>query len=86
MGTDSDNIDNTMNTMWASDDTAAGGLDADCNPNRVCRNARAFGFEGFAEEGEDVQAAWRQTLIRENKLASSGESIRDLILGPSTSK
>ena len=76
-------------TIWSSErssaDVEASGIDEDCSPNRVCRNARSFSFDGFAEEGGDVQAAWRATLVREGKLGPSGESIRDLVFGPPTS-
>ncbi len=85
MTQDSDHSDDVIRTMWSSVDAEDSGLDEDCNPNRVCRNARAFSFDGFAEEGGDVQAAWRETLAREGKLNTSGESIRDLVFGPPTS-
>ena len=81
----SDHPDEVTDTMWSSADADAGGFDEDCNPNRVCRNARAFSFDGFAEEGGDVQAAWRETLAREGKLNGSAESIRDLVFAPPTS-
>jgi hypothetical protein len=38
-------------------------------------------FDGFAEPGSDLGAAWRAKLDREGKLSSSGASVRDLILG-----
>ena len=81
----SDHTDDVTDTMWSPADTEASSLDEDCNPNRVCRNARAFSFDGFAEEGDDVPAAWRETLAREGKLNTSGDSIRDLVFGPPTS-
>ncbi len=81
----SDHTDDVTDTMWSSADAEASGPDEDCNPNRVCRNARAFSFDGFAEEGGDVPAAWRETLAREGKLNTSGDSIRDLVFGPPTS-
>ena len=84
MNPGSDQPDEVTDTMWSSPVPDDSGLDEDCNPNRVCRNARAFTFGGFAEEGGDVQAAWRETLAREGKLNTSGESIRDLVLGPPT--
>lgn len=85
MSPGSDHTHDVTETMWSSADGEANVLDEDCNPNRVCRNAKAFSFEGFAEEGGDVPAAWRETLAREGKLNTSGESIRDLVLGPPTS-
>ena len=81
----SDHTDDATDTMWSPADTEVSSLDEDCNPNRVCRNARAFSFDGFAEEGGDVPAAWRETLAREGKLNTSGDSIRDLVFGPPTS-
>ncbi len=85
MTPDSDHTDDVTHTMWSSADAAESSLHEDCNPNRVCRNAREFSFDGFAEEGGDVPAAWRETLAREGKLNTSGDSIRDLVLGPQTS-
>ena len=38
----SDQTGDVTDTMWSPADTEAIGLDEDCNPNRVCRNARAF--------------------------------------------
>jgi hypothetical protein len=82
MTSGSDQSEDVTSTMWSSPDTEASSLDEDCNPNKVCRNAKAISFEGFAEEGGDVKAAWRETLAREGKLNTSTESVRDLVLGP----
>jgi hypothetical protein len=38
-------------------------------------------FDGYAEPGTDLGAAWRAKLAREGKLSTSGASVRDLILG-----
>jgi len=74
--------DDPIREMWASDERAGDDtFDEDCSPTRVCRNARAFSFEGIAEEGRDLNDAWRETLEREGKLRKSTESIRDLVLG-----
>ena len=43
-------------------------------------------FDGMAEPGADLSAAWRERLRREGKLDVSGESIRDLVLGASISR
>ncbi len=82
---DRDHADDVTDTMWSPAHPAASSLHENCNPNRVCRNARDFSFDGFAEEGGDVPAAWRETLAREGKLNTSGDSIRDLVFGPPTS-
>ena len=81
----SDHTADVTDTMWSPADAVASSLHEDCNPNRVCRNAQAFSFDGFAEEGGDVSAAWRETLAREGKLNPTGDSIRDLVFGPPTS-
>lgn len=81
-----DDIDHVDQAEWVEEEGTAVGLDEDCSPTRVCRNARDFSFDGFSEEGGDVQTAWRSTLAREGKLGGSAESIRDLVLGrPSSS-
>lgn len=58
-------------------------LDEDCSPTKPCRNMRGVTFDGFAESGEDVGAAWRDQLAREGKLDQSEGTIRDLVLGSS---
>jgi hypothetical protein len=57
-------------------------LDEDCSPTKVCKNMRGITFDGFAEEGTDLRVAWRELLAREGKLNASGESVRDLVFGP----
>jgi hypothetical protein len=56
-------------------------LDEDCSPNKACRNMKDVTFDGYAEPGTDIGAAWRAKLAREGKLTTSGGSIRDLVLG-----
>lgn len=56
-------------------------LDEDCSPTKPCRNMRGVTFEGYADEGGDVGAAWRAQLDREGKLDKSEGTIRDLVLG-----
>jgi hypothetical protein len=56
-------------------------LDEDCSPTKPCRNMQGVTFDGYAEPGSDIGAAWKATLAREGKLSASGGSIRDLVLG-----
>lgn len=56
-------------------------LDEDCSPTKPCRNMRGVSFDGYAEEGADIGAAWRAQLAREGKLDKSGGTIKDLVLG-----
>jgi hypothetical protein len=71
--------------MWSTPDDDKALLDADCSPTKTCRNMVGITFDGFAEEGGDLAAAWRTTLEAEGKLTSSGESLRDLVLGDNSS-
>ena len=66
--------------MWQGADDI--GLDADCSPTKVCRNARDFTFDGIAEGNEDLATSWRKLLEREGKSSPDGASVRDLVLGP----
>ncbi|HEX6287149.1 MAG TPA: hypothetical protein VFZ80_06660 [Acidimicrobiia bacterium] len=56
-------------------------LDEDCSPTKPCRNMRGVSFDGYAEPGSDIGAAWRAQLAREGKLDKSAGTIRDLVLG-----
>lgn len=57
-------------------------VDEDCGPTKPCRNMRDVSFDGLADDGTDLNEAWRQRLAREGKLGESGGTIRDLVLGP----
>jgi hypothetical protein len=56
-------------------------IDEDCSPTKPCRNMKDVTFDGYAEPGSDLGAAWRAKLAREGKLSTSEGSIRDLVLG-----
>ena len=56
-------------------------LDEDCSPSKPFRNMKGVTFDGYADEGADIGAAWKAQLAREGKLSTTGESIRDLVLG-----
>ena len=71
-----------LRDVWSATDDEASQSD-DCGPTRVCRNARDFTFDGIAEEGEDLQTAWRRLLETEGKSSSEATSVRDLVLGSS---
>jgi hypothetical protein len=67
-------------SIWAMDGDPAA-LDEDCSPTKSCRNMKDITFDGLAEPGSDLGAAWRDKLAREGKLRESGGSIRELVLG-----
>ena len=56
-------------------------MDEDCSPTKSCRNMKDVTFDGYAEAGSDLGAAWRAKLAREGKLSNSATSLRELILG-----
>jgi hypothetical protein len=56
-------------------------MDEDCSPTKPRRNMKDVTFDGYAEPGSDLGAAWRAKLAREGKLSTSEGSVRDLVLG-----
>lgn len=60
-----------LRNIWAADTDTTDGLDAECNPNKTCRNMADVSFDGYAKEGGDLAAAWRTTLAREGKLTGT---------------
>ncbi|MEK7410494.1 MAG: hypothetical protein AAB327_03785 [Actinomycetota bacterium] len=75
-----DNAHKVLRTVWDAQGDASAILDEECSPTKTCRNMVGVSFDGFAEPGSDIGAAWREKLAREGKLNTSGESIRDLVL------
>ena len=71
-----------LRAVWTADGQRADDLDEACGPTKSCRNMQDVSFDGMAEPGTDLRAAWRDRLRREGKLNSSGGSIRDLVMGP----
>ncbi|WP_426565910.1 hypothetical protein ACPPVT_04915 [Angustibacter sp. McL0619] len=78
---DADDTVEVLRTVWAAQDPVAAAADDDCGPTKSCRNMKDVSFDGFAEPGSDIGAAWRAKLQREGKLSTSGASVRDLVLG-----
>jgi hypothetical protein len=70
-----------LRAVWAADGQRSEDLDEACGPTKSCRNMKDVSFDGMAEPGTDLTAAWRERLRREGKLRTSGGSIRDLVLG-----
>ena len=69
-----------LRTVLETDNDALSELDEECSPTKTCRNMVGVTFDGFAEPGSDIGAAWHQKLAREGKLRTSGESLRDFVL------
>jgi hypothetical protein len=70
-----------LRSVWAAGGQRSEDLDDACGPTKSCRNMKDVSFDGMAEPGTDLGAAWRERLRREGKLSTSGGSIRDLVLG-----
>ena len=68
--------------MWSKPDEDQVLFDEDCSPTKTCRNMVGISFDGFADDGSDLQAAWKATLQAEGKMATDAVSLRDLVLGP----
>jgi hypothetical protein len=71
-----------LRALWAADGQAEA-LDEECGPQKTCKNMVGVSFDGFAEPGSDLREAWRERLAREGKLSTSGQSVRDLVMGSS---
>ena len=67
-----------LQSVWQVDHDHTG-LDEDCSPTKACRNMKDVTFDGYAEPGSDLGAAWRAQLEREGKLSEG--SVRELIFG-----
>jgi hypothetical protein len=70
-----------LRAVWTADGATSADLDEACGPTKTCRNMKDVTFDGMAEPGSDLGAAWREKLRREGKLSTASGSIRDLILG-----
>jgi hypothetical protein len=75
-----------LRVIWDAQGDTEVTLDDECSPTKVCRNMQGITFDGYAPAGTDLREAWRQRLESEGKLAPSGGSIRDLVLGGDTDR
>jgi hypothetical protein len=75
-----------LRAIWATGAQSASDADEACGPQKSCKNMKDVTFDGYAEPGSDLGAAWREKLRREGKLGTSAASIRELVLGPSETK
>lgn len=71
-----------LRAVWAGSGQRARDVDEACGPQKNCKNMKDVSFDGLAEPGSDLGAAWRERLRREGKLNTSAASIRELVLGP----
>jgi hypothetical protein len=88
MGTEHADALEVLREVWRSQGQTAADLD-DTSCEKSCKRMTdaGVGFEDFAAgQDADLAAAWRARLEREGKLARSGGSVRDLVLGPADSR
>jgi hypothetical protein len=72
--------------LWQADSSSVEKLD-DIDAPKVCKRTTGLDFGGFADPADvgadgDLRTAWRAKLAREGKLSTSGQSVRELVLGP----
>lgn len=72
-----------LREVWRSQGQTAADLADPAGEQKSCKRMTdaGVGFDDFAAGQEDLATAWRTRLEREGKLANSGGTIRDLILG-----
>jgi hypothetical protein len=78
---ESDDAAEVLRAIWDAGGRDRDALDEVCGPRKSCKNMKHVGFDGMAEPGADLRAAWRERLAREGKLNPSGGSVRDLVMG-----
>jgi hypothetical protein len=82
MAYEPDEAVDVLRSVWAAGGQRSEDLDEACGPTKSCKNMKDVTFDGLAEPGSDLGAAWREKLRREGKLSAEGGSIRNLVLGP----
>jgi hypothetical protein len=70
-----------LRSIWSVSGQTAADLDELFGTSRSCKNMRDVGFDGLADTGGDLRAAWRATLKRDGKLSDRPGSVADLVLG-----
>jgi len=76
-----DEAADVLRSIWSVSGQTAAELDDLFGTARSCKNMRDVGFDGFADTGGDLRAAWRATLKRDGKLGDHPGSVADLVLG-----
>ena len=80
-GQDPDEAAEVLRGIWSASGQTAAELDELFGPAKSCKNMRDVGFDGLADTGKDMRAAWRATLEREGKLSARSGTVADLVLG-----
>lgn len=72
--------------VWTAQGQDSAALEEACGESKGCKRMSEVGFDGMAGADGDLRAAWKARLERDGKLNTSGGSVRDLVLGPATSR
>ena len=72
-----------LREVWRSQGQTIADLDDEAGAKKSCKRMAdaGVGFDDFGAGEDDLNVAWRARLEREGKLAHSGGSIRDLVIG-----
>jgi hypothetical protein len=81
MSAHADEALDVLREVWRSSGQRSVELDDATGSGKSCKKMQDVGFDDFAAGEADLRAAWRARLEREGKLAGSGSSLRDLVLG-----
>ena len=81
MGAERNEALEVLRAVWRGQGQAAADLEGE-PAGKSCKRMADVGFDGFADDTDDLTAAWRETLAREGKLRPAAGSIRELVLGP----
>ena len=79
MSKQSDPAREALRAVWDAQGDASEAIDEECSPTKSCKNMKGITFDGFAEPGSDLRAAWRDKLAREGKLGTAAGSVHDLV-------
>ena len=75
-----------LREVWRAQGQTSADLDEACGTTKSCKKMADVGFDGLADSGGDLRAAWRDQLRREGKLNPEADSVRDLVLGPAETR
>ncbi|HET9898656.1 MAG TPA: hypothetical protein VFQ44_27355 [Streptosporangiaceae bacterium] len=70
-----------LRSVWTARGQSEDDLNGIVGNEKSCKRMTDVGFDGLAEDGNDMRAAWRETLEREGKLSEGSGSVSDLVFG-----
>ncbi|HUC59770.1 MAG TPA: hypothetical protein VMA95_20390 [Streptosporangiaceae bacterium] len=70
-----------LRDVWSARGQGEADLTEALGPQKSCKRMADVGFDDFADYGDDLRSAWRQTLERDGKLKPDSGTVADLVLG-----